>query len=375
MLLSLCLLLAIWSNASECIISDSEESEPLVCPTWMYPNSNHSECVCGSRLHGIVSCNAETSTVYLANFYCIFFNEELYTTLIGSCPYSTGGLLPKNISELKGDIGLCSLLHRKGRLCGECEDNYTLPVYSYNPGCVKCKDFKHGWIKFIVAAFLPLTFFYVTAILFRISATSSALNGYVLVSQLVATSAGIRALYFRSHFYDVSFSKVPSVDLLIAVYAIWNLDFFRNFYHSTCLHPGITYSQVLLLDYAVAVYPLLLIFITFILVKLHDNFSLFVWLWMPFHKCLVLFRKQWNIRSYLVNALATFIVLSYVKILAVSFEFLTPSRVYNMEGQSIKRAYWYYDGTVEMTSRAYLCLLYTSPSPRDATLSRMPSSA
>ena len=30
---------------------------------------------------------------------------------------------------------------------------------------------------------------------------------------------------------------------------------------------------------------------------------------------------------------------------------------------------------VAMIMRMYLCLLYTSPSPRDATLSRMPSSA
>ena len=29
----------------------------------------------------------------------------------------------------------------------------------------------------------------------------------------------------------------------------------------------------------------------------------------------------------------------------------------------------------EMADRIYICLLYTSPSPRDATLSRMPSSA
>ena len=29
----------------------------------------------------------------------------------------------------------------------------------------------------------------------------------------------------------------------------------------------------------------------------------------------------------------------------------------------------------EVKSRTYICLLYTSPSPRDATLSRMPSSA
>ena len=31
--------------------------------------------------------------------------------------------------------------------------------------------------------------------------------------------------------------------------------------------------------------------------------------------------------------------------------------------------------SVEAMAQAYTCLLYTSPSPRDATLSRMPSSA
>ena len=202
-----------------------------------------------------------------------------------------------------------------------------------------------------------------------------------------------------------------------------------------------------MLDYAVAVYPLLLIFITFILVKLHDNFVFVVRLCSPLNMCLVLYRKQWNIRSSLVNALATFLILSYVKILNVSIELLMPSHVYNMEGKGINKAYLYYDGTIDMKSKLYLpylalslfmlvtfnilplvlltlypfrkfqtflnyccpslkckvalhifmdaiqgcykdtphdyrhfaslylCLLYTSPSPRDATLSRMPSSA
>ena len=33
------------------------------------------------------------------------------------------------------------------------------------------------------------------------------------------------------------------------------------------------------------------------------------------------------------------------------------------------------ESAIELTPLAYTCLLYTSPSPRDATLSRMPSSA
>ena len=238
MLLLTCLLLAIWPSASEYI--GSEESKPFACPTWMYRSSaNHSECVCGDSLNGVVSCNAKTSTVHLPRHFCIFFSEELDTTLIGNCPYGSGGLLPKNISKLKDDayVGLCGHFHRKGQLCGECEDKYTLPVYSYDPGCVKCDDFENGWIKFIAAASLPLTVFYTSTvvIVFRISATSSALNGYVLVSQVAATSAGIRAFYSSNQFllnHYFRYQAAPSVDLCIAIYAVWNLDFFRSLYQT-----------------------------------------------------------------------------------------------------------------------------------------------
>ena len=354
MLLLVSLLFIIWSSDGECI-----SPEQTVCPTWTYPNlsSSQHECICGDSLEGAVDCDRETLNVRIVKYYCVFFSEKLNSTLIGSCPYGSESVLPKNVSELKDDVALCGHLHRKGQLCGECEDDYTLPVYSYSQGCVKCKDFKHGWIKFIAASFLPLTVFYFLVIIFRISATSSALNGYVLLSQLFATPAMIRFMYSTNQvnpYYHVSYSTQFLVDLGISIYAIWNLDFFRSFYKPICLCQNLTYPQVLMLDYAVAMYPLLLIFITFILVKLHDNFAFVIWLWSPFHKCLVLFRKQWNIRSSLVNALATFIILSYIKILNVSFELLLPSHVYNIERQSVNVAYLYYNGTIDMTSKAYL---------------------
>ena len=137
------------------------------------------------------------------------------------------------------------------------------------------------------------------------------------------------------------------------MYAVWNLDYFHSFYTSICVHQRLTTYQILALDYTIAVYPLLLIFVTFALVKLHDNFSFAVVLWRPFHKCLVRFRKHFNIHSSLINALATFIVLSYIKILYTSFDLLIPSTVYNMYGQEMN-IYLYYDGSVGMTSREYL---------------------
>ena len=308
--------------------------------------------MCGDNLGGAVQCKTKPFHLQFEKYFCIFFSKELNSTLIGSCPYSFGGTLTKIVSELEDYPTFCGHLHRKGQLCGECEDNYTLPVYSYYLGCVKCKDFRHGWIKFIAAAFLPVTVFYIIVIMFRISATSSALNGLVLVSQVLAAPTAVRNIYSSN--CHGRYETHISVDLGIAIYAIWNLDFFRSFYQPICLYPHITYSQVLMLDYAVAVYPLLLIFITFILVKLHDNFAFVVSIWKPFHKFLVLFRKQWNIQSNLVNVFATFIVLSYTKILNVSFEFLTFSHVYDRKGHRINRAYWYYDGTIDMTSKAYI---------------------
>ena len=148
-----------------------------------------------------------------------------------------------------------------------------------------------------------------------------------MVSQIIASPPVIQLIYSRnlvSNSYHVSHFSQFIIQLAITIGTIWNLDFFRSWYGYICIHPDLNYQQILLLEYAIAIYPLFLILLTFILVKLHDNFAFVVWLWKPFHRCLAVFRRQWNIRSYLVHAFATFIVLSYVKILNTSFELLRP---------------------------------------------------
>ena len=241
-------------------------------------------------------------------FFCFMLNNDndVNTTLLGTCPYGNSVRLPRNfsVSQIYEDSRLCPFYNRKGQLCGECAENYTLPGYSYYLGCVKCNNYKNGWIKFIVAAFLPLTIFYIIVIIFRISVTSSTLNAFVMVSQIAASPPTIRNFYSHNlvsdHYHD--FSQFI-LKLVIAIGTIWNLDFFRSWYGYICIHPDLNYQQILLLEYAIAIYPLFLILLTFILVKLHDNFAFVVWLWKPFHRCLAIFRRQWNIRSYLVHVL------------------------------------------------------------------------
>ena len=344
----------------------ADSSDLSTCPVWTYPSPSGNECVCGDSLfNNIMICNSETLAVQLTvKFFCFMLNNDngVNTTLLGTCPYGDSVRLPRNfsVSHIYEDSRLCPFYNRMGQLCGECAENYTLPGYSYYLGCVKCNNYNNGWIKFVVAAFLPLTFFYIIVIIFRISVTSSTLNAFVMVSQIAASPLVIRNSYSRnlvSDPYHISYFSQFIYQLAITIFTIWNLDFFRSWYGYICIRPDLSYQQILLLEYAVAIYPLFLILLTFILVKLHDNFAFVVWLWKPFHRCLAVFRRQWNIRSYLVHAFATFIVLSYVKILNTSFELLRFSQLYDVHGNHILKAYWYYDGRVDMTSKSYIPIL------------------
>ena len=198
MLLLVCLNLGVLFTINEC---DSYEASRS--PAWMYPtwSSQNESCKCGSSLHGAVYCNSRTSTVYLRELFCLF-------SMRSWIQLSLAPALMLSLMIHSQRIHADWRVHRRGQLCGACEENYTLPVYSYYLGCVKCEDYKYGWVRFIAAAFLPLTVMYIIVIIFRISATSSVLNGYVLISQLVANPINLYGLYTHSLVAHASFIQL-----------------------------------------------------------------------------------------------------------------------------------------------------------------------
>ena len=58
------------------------------------------------------------------------------------------------------------------------------------------------------------------------------------------------------------------MEVLFSVYSIWNLDFLRLVYTPVFLQPHTNTLQVLALDYVIAVYPPLLIALSYLLVLL-----------------------------------------------------------------------------------------------------------
>ena len=337
------------------VVSQREQFDSM-CPTWRYRERNGS-CQCGDYLHG--ACICDSDRVYLTVCYCMTYNEDTHDTVAGLCYYSCFNkffryLLPQNVSEL--NEMMCGDVNRDGQLCGSCKEGFAPPVYSYDLQCVHASQCTHHstWWKYIAVAFLPLTVFYIMVIVFRISATSPALNGFVLVSQILTLPIVIRGFELYLHLKPQFLSNVP-VDIVASVYGIWNLDFFRTVYTPFCLHPDMTNIQALALDYIIAVYPLILITVTYLFVELHDwGFRPIVWLWRPFHRCFVHFRSQWDIRTSLIDAFATFFLLSYVKLLSVSFDLLFPVSITDVNGHTLSSMYLYYEATVEYFGKDHL---------------------
>ena len=232
-------------------------------------------------------------------------------------------------------------------------DGYSPPVYSYYPQCVNCTSGTNNWPKY---SLLPTTVFFLGILTLRLRATSPQMNGYILLCQII-TAPPIQRLIAYSH-YAGRYKNAQAVKMSSFIYfgciGIWNLDFFRLAYTPFCLHPNASTLQVLSLDYIIAAYPLALIILTYTLVRLHyHNCTLVVWLWRPFISCFARCRRQWDIQNSLVDAFATFLLLSYVKFLSASFDILMPTFSWDMES-TIQPAVLYYDGAVEYFGQEHL---------------------
>ena len=176
------------------------------------------------------------------------------------------GNCTKSLSDINNET--CGQFNREGVLCSKCMDGYGLPFSSYNISCVFCKYSWYNWMKYLATTYLPLTIFVFIVIIFRFSANSGSMVVYVTLSQLMINK-NIASLYILIH-YEIH-TKVVA-----ALYSMWNMEFLNAFTFS-CLHPDLSALQILALDYLVALYPMILVFLTYMLVYWHGRSQMVVY--------------------------------------------------------------------------------------------------
>jgi hypothetical protein len=274
------------------------------------------------------------------------------TLEVGQCLYNYGQGsyidVPKNMSLLNSFMCNTSDLHRTGTLCGKCQDGYSPLAYSYEMKCIKCPNGKSNWWKFLLAAFLPLTIFYIIILFFKINVVSSRFQGFIFYSQMISLPAMIRIhlMYMKYPRTGESYNEL-GLRVLAAFYGIWNLDFFRSVDFGICL--GTDSLHTLVLDLIVGGYPLLLMVMSYALIGFCDrNLRPLVIIVKPFHTLFGLFRENWDLRTSLIDAFATVFLLTNVKFQSVCLDLLLPVTVYDLtdSGNWTYSLRLFYDGTV-----------------------------
>ena len=146
-------------------------------------------------------------------------------------------------------------------MCQHCEENHSPSPYSYQLKCAHCLHYKYNWLKYLVMAYLSLTIFFLVVILFGFSALSASMNAFIFISQIVSSPPVMTLMRTFANFGKAADHNnvIITLKILATAFGILNLDFFRMLYKPYCLHPNLSIIQVMCLDYAVAMYPLLLI--------------------------------------------------------------------------------------------------------------------
>ena len=337
-----------WSCDNSAINVESMNcSNDSTCPTWFMCNSDK-KCTCDKGKTDAVICDNEKMVSAMLDCHCVTYDAQSRSTFAGSCFYNCEDSnpaaqhdifqkLPRKREKLINKSA-CTKFHRTGLLCGDCEEGYSPFVLSYNLSCVECPDGHKNWWKFILAGFVPLTFFYIFIVIFKINVTSSHLHGAVLYSQITSMSAFVRvSLVVLSVDYPISLQAAKAV---MVFYSFWNLNLFRSVIPDICLN--VSTLQALTLDYLTALYPFALIITTYFIINLYDKKHNFIaTVWKPFHKILTIFDKSLNIRTSVFDAFTTLFLLSYVKIVSVSADLLIPTQIYKLGSNSSTLGLYY----------------------------------
>ena len=334
--------------------SCSSNDAAMECPPGLFCNNRTCKCAHYHYPYDIIKCDEEKGTSAILDCYCATFDEEKEVTLVGACIYNSENnneVVDTVYTSLILNDTVCAIFNRTGALCGKCLPEHYPLAYSFDVNCIKCPHVGWNWGRYIMAAYIPLTLFCFLVFFFRINVVTSHLHPAVVFSQAVSISLVSRnvLLSMRTEPEHLSFLKV-----FISLHGIWNFDFFRPFYSDICL--GISFLPTLALDYVIAVYPLLLMAITYLLVNLYDkNYKVIVILWKPFHAISSFFKRNWDIRSSLIDSFATFFLLSNIKFLSVTFDLLVPVPLYILHQSDYNQTWGLYSaGDMEYFGEEHL---------------------
>ena len=332
-------------------------SNNTTCPTWFYYNNE--TCECGWQLGWKVHCNQQEMTAEIADGFCATSTEQEGLYYAGDCPFRhTKNNTDRMYSELPSDPNLlndtmCGPHNRTGLLCGRCIDGYGPAVYSFDMKCSDCSKISTGSAisLYLFLELIPITLFFICVVLFRINITAGPLLGYVIFCQIYYFAF----VGYDIFIYDYILSHVPTAVWILTFCGIWDLQFFKSLISPFCISSKLTGIDIQMLNLVPAIYPVLLVIITWILMELHArNYRIIQILWKPF----TIFVNKLKITAVtsdaVIHAFATFILLSATTLFYTVITIYESIDVYRSTDCTIYKHVLYYDPTITELSHKHV---------------------
>ena len=325
-----------------------------------------SDCHCADSLDGVVLCDP-SGDVFVKSQFCMGIDKDNDTgkelEVVGRCLYTYNRInfndtsitsiglyykVPNDTRELEHTI--CGRLNRCGLFCGKCKKGFGYPMYPNFEECIECPPnlYVRNWTIYFFISFGPLTLFLIFVVCLRINAASPPLNAFVFISQIITQPPFTRGFIDAIDEPFLSEGAKGLMRFLFSLYGIWNLDFFISMIPPFCL-PLDNIFNIIHLTYAIALYPLVVLVVLYVCIELHSRgVRVIVWLWKPFYHFYIRFRRHCDLRASVIDAFATFFLLSFVKILFVSIDDFAPSHLMDKNGSTI-RLVSYFDASVGLS--------------------------
>ena len=252
--------------------------ELLDCPPGFMlsddPPRRSSKCKCNPlNYQKKLRCDQSDFQSLLQNGYWMGTTPESNGSLVvslclpGFCNKNTTAdyfLLPPDISEISTTV--CQ--DRKGILCGECIPGYGPAVNRPNYQCVRCNGTNNAahMTYYVLAVYAPLLLLFTGIIVFNVRLTTGPANAFIFYSQIIASTFDLTG---DDHIPLNLISNHSSIFLATyrIPYGIFNLDFLENFVRPLCLGIGLNALDALQLDYVVATFPLIMILLVLVVLK------------------------------------------------------------------------------------------------------------
>ena len=319
-------------------LSTVDGTSKSVCPLWHVKQMG--KCNCVSTLRERIECSGNALVIYnnlcltwdnqtdsVHASYCLFIPIDHVWCKLNSYEISTA------ISGPELNKWMCGKQNRDGTQCKQCITGYGPAALSDGVSCADCSKYRHIWILNLLLQFLFLTIMFVAIMVLQIKGTASPWNIIITYSQLVV-NALMYNVHLRNHIECYVGKRVTIA--LITILGTSNLDFLRLIIPPLCISTSLTAIDTLFFDYIIALYPILITVLVYALIELHDhNYKIVVILSLPLRLLFHYFGGRWDPKQSILSTLATFLLLSYSKLLFVSCNFLFAVQSYNSTGDLI----------------------------------------